>query len=127
MLRRTFAAAIAVAAATAMTPAAAAAPRAQTHLTLTVGAPGQTPATAVLRCGPTGGSHPRATAACAAIAQVDGDFDALNVGPDRPCTMEYAPLVVTANGLWQNRPVAHERVHPNRCALEVATGSVFAL
>ncbi|GAA4017608.1 protease inhibitor [Allokutzneria multivorans] len=85
-----------------------------------------TPARRVtLRCDPTGGNHPFAAAACPQLAEVDGNFTRLNVGPHPQCTKEYAPRTVSASGFWRGRPVSHRAAYANSCLALAATGSIF--
>ncbi|MEH0845400.1 SSI family serine proteinase inhibitor [Micromonospora sp. CPCC 205711] len=80
---------------------------------------------ALLICGPTGGTHPDAATACRTVARVDGDLDAL--GTDQgPCLLEYAPVTVHAWGFWQDRPVAWSKTYDNRCRMLRGTGALFA-
>jgi len=107
---------------------AAAAPAAPVaRLTLTI-ATGESPTPAlrrtVLRCTPTGGSHPRATAACAALRKVDGNLAKLSVSTG-PCTMEYAPRTVTAIGTWRGRAVRFQHTYGNTCAMRNQAGPVY--
>jgi hypothetical protein len=106
--------------------AASAAPSV-TLLTLTI-ATGESPTPVVkrtvLRCTPTGGSHPRAGAACAALRKVDGNFAKLNVSPG-VCTMEYAPRTVTANGTWRGLRLRFQHTYGNQCAMRSQAGPVY--
>ncbi|NSC20987.1 protease inhibitor SIL-V5 [Streptomyces albus subsp. chlorinus] len=70
------------------------------------------------------GSHPRAAEACAALDRANGDLDALPGDPGL-CTMEHAPVTVSARGTHEGRPVTWEKTYPNSCALHRATGPVF--
>lgn len=96
-------------------------PRASLQLTLIAG---QAVTGRTLTCGPDGGSHRHAARACALLRRAGGDPDKVQ-GRPRPCTTEYMPVRATANGHWQGRPVAWERVYGNRCELDVATIWVF--
>ena len=99
----------------------------KTRLVLTV-AKGETPrpaaGRATLTCGPVGGSHQRAAAACGQLKRVKGDFAALRV-TDAMCTMQYEPVTVTAKGDWKGKKVAFQRTYGNGCVLSTETGSVF--
>lgn len=77
-----------------------------------------------LTCHPTGGTHPRAGAACAALDRARGDFTRL---PHEPamCTQEYAPVTAEAHGTWRGRPIHREVTYDNRCQLSAHTGAVF--
>jgi hypothetical protein len=78
----------------------------------------------ILRCGPAGGTHADAENACAALAGVDGDFDAL---PEQPvaCLLIYQPVTVEVGGNWRNRVVRFERQYPNRCVAGAQSAGVF--
>ncbi|MER5601338.1 subtilase-type protease inhibitor [Streptomyces sp. NPDC002265] len=102
-------------------------------LVLTVGqgesAAVATPARAVtLNCAPTAsGTHPAALQACAELRAVGGDFDALTttMRGDVMCTREYAPVVVTIDGVWQGKRVSYERTFANACVKSAYGTSVF--
>ncbi|EWC60502.1 Protease inhibitor, SSI family (subtilisin inhibitor) [Actinokineospora spheciospongiae] len=117
-----------VAALAAAAPTPGPAPEApQTRIALSVTDAGGRTTTAELRCGPTGGNHPAANAACAALTQVEGDLSALQVNTAQACTLEYAPVQASAAGHWRGRPITFDRAFPNACALVGSTGPVFAL
>ncbi|MFI1014289.1 SSI family serine proteinase inhibitor [Streptomyces sp. NPDC020965] len=78
-----------------------------------------------LLCEPApGGQHPRAVDACYSLDQVKGDLDALRVDP-RLCTLEYAPVTVTARGEHRGRAIAWSKKFGNYCAMASATGPIF--
>ncbi|MEU6147213.1 SSI family serine proteinase inhibitor [Streptomyces sp. NPDC047081] len=79
----------------------------------------------LLLCDPPQG-HAHAAEACAELAAVDGDIDAL---PPRSgfCPMIYAPVTVHARGEWSGRKVDYGQTYSNACVLAARTGSVFAL
>ncbi|MEU1474679.1 protease inhibitor [Streptomyces sp. NPDC005760] len=112
-------------------PAAASGLYAPSALVLTLGhgenAASVTPERAVtLTCAPTSsGTHPAASAACAELRAVQGDFDALGAGSDAMCTKEYAPVVVTVEGVWRGQRVSYERTFANEC-VKSSSGTVFA-
>jgi hypothetical protein len=98
-----------------------------TSLTLTVVA-AQGYAKAVrLSCDPPRGPHPNARRACAEINLARGNFDQLPGAP-RPmiCTLQYDPVLATADGTWRGRRVHWQREFGNDCALRNETGRVFA-
>lgn len=96
-----------------------------TSLTLTVAAlEGDTEAVQ-LACEPAGGSHPNASQACTDIVAAQGDFDSLTADESTACTMEYRPVVATAEGTWRGEPISWQREFGNGCALRSATGAVF--
>ncbi|WP_077797183.1 protease inhibitor [Streptomyces sp. JHA26] len=101
-------------------------------LVLTVGH-GESAATAAplravtLTCAPSpSGTHPAAASACAELRGAGGDLDALTGDTDVLCTREYAPVVVTVDGVWQGRRVSYERAFANECAKNAVSTSVFA-
>ncbi|MFC3502552.1 SSI family serine proteinase inhibitor [Micromonospora krabiensis] len=95
-------------------------------LVLTVQPPTAAPRASVLFCGPSGGDHPAASAACGTLAGVGGDPGTLNLDPDTLCTLEYAPVTVRALGFWGDRPVTYAKTFANRCVLLRETGELFA-
>ncbi|WBB68599.1 SSI family serine proteinase inhibitor [Micromonospora sp. WMMD812] len=107
-------------------PAAAHTGHPASALLLTVQPATATPRASVLLCGPSGGDHPAAPAACGALAHVDGDLATLNLDPDTLCTLEYAPVTVRALGFWGERPVTYSKTYANRCVLLRETGDLFA-
>ncbi|MGH4034977.1 SSI family serine proteinase inhibitor [Actinomycetota bacterium Odt1-20B] len=79
----------------------------------------------LLRCAPEpSGHHPRAAAACAALDEVHGDFDALR-GEPRMCTKEFDPVTVSATGTHRGRMTGWHKTYPNACVLLAQTGPVF--
>ncbi|WP_349816381.1 subtilase-type protease inhibitor [Streptomyces sp. MRC013] len=133
---------ITAAAMTALAPAAVAAPEragtgtsrlyAPNALVLTVAkgekAKTATPLRAVtLTCAPTpGGTHPAPEEACGELRAANGDFSALRGEAERACAKIYDPLVVTAEGVWEGKRVAYERMFGNSCVLQNEGGSVFS-
>ncbi|WP_137994056.1 SSI family serine proteinase inhibitor [Streptomyces vilmorinianum] len=110
----------------AASPASAAAPAAdpaQLILTASSQVDGSLRAVSLL-CGPAGGTHPDAHAACAALDAVDSDLDRLPVS-ERPCAQIYDPVRVTATGTYAGRLVRWDKTYGNTCELEQATGAVF--
>lgn len=82
---------------------------------------------ALLTCNPTGGTHPKADAACTSLTKANGDFGALrSEDATSACTLEYQPVTVTAKGKWNNKPVQYTKVYSNACVLKKQTGDVFA-
>ncbi|MFI6644079.1 SSI family serine proteinase inhibitor [Streptomyces sp. NPDC050504] len=78
----------------------------------------------LLDCPPRFSPHPQARAACDAITWARGDLDALP-GDPHPCTDEYDPVTVTAEGTWRSGRVSWSRTFPNACDMDAATGPVF--
>ncbi|GAU66303.1 putative subtilase-type protease inhibitor [Streptomyces sp. NBRC 110611] len=105
---------------------------APTELVLTVGQ-GESRATATvqravtLSCAPTAtGSHPAPKAACTQLRAVSGDFDKVtNTVSERVCTKEWAPILVTADGVWQGKRVSYTYTFANACTMTGGSGSVF--
>lgn len=79
---------------------------------------------ATLRCDPPGGSHARAAEACARLTASGGDPGRVT-GTRRVCPMIWAPVTVTAQGVWDGRLVVFRRTYPNLCQLGAATGPVW--
>lgn len=77
-----------------------------------------------LLCEPSGGSHPKAQAACDELLRSDGDVQAVQ-DSDAICTFEYRPVHVTAVGSWRGERRSFDHVYANACAMRVDTGSVF--
>jgi hypothetical protein len=86
-----------------------------------------TPERAVtLTCAPTSsGTHPAAAQACAELRAAGGDLDALVNRSDAQCTKEYAPLVVTVDGVWRGKRVSYEHTFANECVKNSYGASVF--
>ncbi|MEU7559841.1 protease inhibitor [Streptomyces eurythermus] len=87
-----------------------------------------TPERAVtLSCAPTAsGTHPAPAQACAELRGLDGDLDALKPADGVMCTKEYAPVVVTLQGVWQGQRLSYERTFDNACMKDAVGGSLFA-
>ncbi|MGW8063814.1 protease inhibitor [Streptomyces ziwulingensis] len=105
--------------------------QAPSALVLTIGH-GESAATAVplravtLTCAPTAsGTHPAAASACAELRRAGGDFNALEADTGVLCTREYAPVVVTVDGVWQGRRLSYERTFANECVKNAGSTSVF--
>ncbi|WP_103511910.1 subtilase-type protease inhibitor [Streptomyces sp. SM13] len=104
-------------------------------LVLTV-ARGEDPLTATveravtLTCAPTAeGTHPTPAAACKELAEVQGKFSELTAGPsNRTCTRQWDPVVVTAHGVWQGKPVQFSTTYGNACEMagSMNDNAVFA-
>ncbi|MDN3266885.1 subtilase-type protease inhibitor [Streptomyces sp. MA15] len=87
-----------------------------------------TPERAVtLTCAPgPEGTHPAAGSACAELAAVGGDLNALTRNDDVMCPMVYDPVLLTVDGVWQGKRVSYERVFSNECELNAHGANVFA-
>ncbi|TDQ45882.1 SSI family serine proteinase inhibitor [Actinorugispora endophytica] len=80
----------------------------------------------VLACDPEpAGSHPDAAGACATLERAGADFTAIPRGQSA-CTMEYAPVTVTARGYWHGSEVRYSREFSNPCLARRDTAEVFA-
>jgi hypothetical protein len=106
-------------------PAAAAGSH-PSRLVLVVRGASQPTSRAWLGCAPARGTHPTARQACTELAQVNGDITALPPD-DTMCMTLYAPVVATATGAWNGRPVRYRHKFGNACELHRATGVVFQL
>jgi hypothetical protein len=95
---------------------------AQTELTVTVrGAPAATATTWKLTCDPTGGDHPDAQAACAALAAAKKQAkDPFAPTPaDQMCTQIYGgPQVAAVKGTWQGKKVDATFSRKNGCEIQ---------
>ncbi|WUF67679.1 subtilase-type protease inhibitor [Streptomyces nojiriensis] len=84
-----------------------------------------------LSCAPTAlGTHPDPRAACAALNSTGGALDRLlaSPNPDRACPMHYAPVTVTADGVWKGSRVAWKHTFSNSCVMSATLNgnAVFA-
>ncbi len=79
----------------------------------------------LLLCGPAGGTHPAAQAACAALEDAHGHFGRLRRDARR-CPRAVDPVTVRARGHWWGRPVRFRRTYLNSCVAARRTGGVFA-
>ncbi|CCH34740.1 SSI family serine proteinase inhibitor [Actinosynnema sp. NPDC047251] len=77
-----------------------------------------------LTCEPTGGSHPGATLACAALDPVAGQFADLSED-GVVCTLQYDPVTVVATGTWRGETREFTAEYGNPCHAKAATGPVF--
>ncbi|MEU4217588.1 SSI family serine proteinase inhibitor [Actinoplanes sp. NPDC026623] len=75
----------------------------------------------VLRCHPTGGTHPKRVKACRLLTKINGDPDLLEPAP-LMCTLEYAPVTALIAGSWKGRNVDWSRRFGNRCEMRRTTG-----
>ncbi|MFE6834940.1 subtilase-type protease inhibitor [Streptomyces sp. NPDC057705] len=84
-----------------------------------------------LSCAPTAlGTHPDPRSACTALNSTDGTLDRLlaSPDPDRACPMHYAPVTVTADGVWKGSRVAWKHTFSNSCVMSATLNgnAVFA-
>ncbi|MEU0162598.1 subtilase-type protease inhibitor [Streptomyces sp. NPDC006261] len=105
-------------------PAKAESLYAPSALVLTV-AQGEDPLTATvqravtLTCAPSAeGTHPDPVAACNELEAVGGQFTQLaRTSPDRMCTRQWNPVVITAHGVWHGKRVTFSTTYGNACEL----------
>ncbi|MFJ3520355.1 subtilase-type protease inhibitor [Streptomyces sp. NPDC090131] len=74
----------------------------------------------VLSCAYTAeGTHPAPRAACDALNATGGDFNRLLAAPSagRACPRHYAPVTVTADGVWRGGHVAWKHTFSNACTM----------
>lgn len=111
-----------MAAVTSAAPAQAAEPAGAYLLTV---APREGPAsTWSLSCDPDGGTHGAASQACDQLESVDGEVGRIPA-LHGPCTLEHAPVRVTADGSWRGGTRHFARTYPNRCAAVRDTGGIL--
>ncbi|MFC8126965.1 subtilase-type protease inhibitor [Streptomyces sp. NPDC057302] len=82
-----------------------------------------------LTCTPkASGTHPTASAACAELRAVNGEFAQLvGKSPGMICTKEWKPMVVTVDGVWQGRRVAWTTTFGNSCEMRASVAGGAAL
>ncbi|MEV7808351.1 SSI family serine proteinase inhibitor [Microbispora sp. NPDC088329] len=78
-----------------------------------------------LNCAPVGGSHPSPEKACTWLNSTNLDPGALRVNEAEPCTMIYAPVTVTASGIWDGKYFQFRRTFGNDCEKRSAAGALF--
>ncbi|MEU8198865.1 SSI family serine proteinase inhibitor [Microbispora amethystogenes] len=71
------------------------------------------------------GSHPRPAAACARLNGAVLDPANPWPPPSEPCTMVYAPVTVTASGIWDGKYFQLRRTFGNDCEMRSSTGALF--
>lgn len=76
---------------------------------------------AVLECGPAGGTHPEAEEACDLIEEAGGRVSDVEAGTGGACTMIHRPMTVVAVGGGER----YEETFGNECLLREAKGAVF--
>lgn len=112
-----------------LTPAMANATATTSHLTLTIASKNraEAPRTVQLRCEPTGGTHPKAAEACESLLAAGGNFDQLGQPQTgaQQCTLVLRPVVASAHGTWQGKPVHFDKEFGNNCVATSKLGSVF--
>ena len=111
--------------AAAVPAAAAPVPREPLGAYLLMVVPDDGPITAsTLWCDPEGGTHLDASRACDQLISASGEIARI---PARtgPCTLEYAPVRVRADGTWRGLPRHFARTYPNKCAAVRDTGGIL--
>ncbi|MFD7441752.1 subtilase-type protease inhibitor [Streptomyces sp. NPDC059909] len=82
-----------------------------------------------LSCAPTPtGSHPSPRAACKELTAVDGEFGLLSRAVGGPCTRQWDPITITADGVWQGKRVSWSATYGNACEMRssLTKAAVFA-
>ncbi|MGW1882308.1 subtilase-type protease inhibitor [Streptomyces sp. NPDC001970] len=82
-----------------------------------------------LSCAPTpGGTHPSPKAACKELNAVDGEFGLLSRAVGGPCTRQWDPVTITADGVWQGKRVSWSATYGNACEMHssLTEAAVFA-
>jgi hypothetical protein len=95
---------------------------ARDRLTVTTSRTGnpQADGTYELTCGPAGGTHPAARAACARLVELGGGGrdPFAPVGQDRMCSQQYGgPAKARITGTWHGRPVNTSFDRSNGCEI----------
>ncbi|GAB2664955.1 hypothetical protein GCM10027271_24840 [Saccharopolyspora gloriosae] len=111
-----------------LTPAMANATATTSHLTLTIASKNRAeePRTVQLRCEPTGGTHPKAAEACKTLLAAGGNFDQIGQSQTgAQCTMVLRPVIASAHGTWQGKPVHFDKEFGNSCQATSNLGTVF--
>ncbi|KAA9373566.1 hypothetical protein F5972_34730 [Microbispora cellulosiformans] len=95
-------------------------------LTVANGVQADPPArSAFLNCAPVGGSHPRPAEACARLGRAVLDPANPWPPPSGPCATIYAPVTVTASGIWDGKYFQLRRTFGNDCEMRSSTGALF--
>lgn len=108
----------------ALVAAAAPASAATGNLVLTIAPQSPTGAskTVTLTCGPTGGTHPDAEAACVDLKNAFGDINRIPPQTGVGCPAVFLPVTASASGSWDGRLVQYGKTFTNACAARVLTG-----
>jgi hypothetical protein len=77
-----------------------------------------------LYCDPDGGDHVNASDACDQMRSVNGDVARLRA-QQGACTLQYAPVRVSAEGTWHGEPRHYTKTYSNRCKAIRGTGGVL--
>ncbi|WP_433302626.1 SSI family serine proteinase inhibitor [Actinoplanes sp. CA-030573] len=78
-----------------------------------------------LECGPAGGGHPRAAAACAELTAVGGDLDKIEPA-HTACILIYQPVTAEVTGEWRGTTVQWKHRYGNSCEMRRALGALVA-
>lgn len=78
--------------------------------------------TVTLTCAPTGGTHPRAEAACADLTAAGGDIARIPPMAGVGCLAVYLPVEARATGNWNGWFIQYSRTFSNGCVANVSTG-----
>ncbi|NKZ04470.1 SSI family serine proteinase inhibitor [Actinomadura latina] len=77
-----------------------------------------------LYCDPDGGTLDAASGACDQFRAANGEVGRIPAETG-PCTMQYAPVRVSARGSWHGSPRHFEQIFPNRCVAARDTGGIL--
>ncbi|MFE1951525.1 SSI family serine proteinase inhibitor [Streptomyces sp. NPDC059524] len=82
-----------------------------------------------LTCAPSpAGTHPAAADACAELAAVNGMFAELSKpAPHALCTKEWAPVTISATGVWEGRRIDWSTTYANGCTMNAELARSTAL
>ncbi|MGW1769655.1 SSI family serine proteinase inhibitor [Streptomyces sp. NPDC002073] len=80
-----------------------------------------------LTCAPTAaGTHPDPAGACAELLATGARLDTVTEGGAAgPCTREWDPVTVTADGVWQGLRFSYAHTFGNPCTRDNGSGTVF--
>lgn len=95
-------------------------------LTMRDGDTGGLLSVAVVACDPATGMHPDPASVCESLEPVGGDLSQLTPQPFAICPLIYQPVIATAQGIWQLRPVSYTATYPNSCVAAAESNGVFA-
>ncbi|WP_043613951.1 SSI family serine proteinase inhibitor [Nonomuraea candida] len=104
-----------------------AAPHPKARLKIVDGVKGGPVKSVWLHCGPVGGTHPHAQAACRLLKQVKGQPAKLNVTPKASCSQEIQPHAVIIGGQWYGTKVRWAKFFPNACYMKAMGGQLLSL
>jgi hypothetical protein len=87
-------------------------------------ASGGTIANVSLTCGPAGGTHPHAAAACEQLSKVDGQIGKIP-SQSGVCPQIFDPVLVIAVGIWNGSQRSYQHEFSNRCVAVRETGGII--